>query len=164
MDKMLRQLTEKNAAQDGPDSLVTLSKSIRQVVEQRCASYLPTPSVLVGTEIPVVLDKDKFSNVIYHLVSNAQQATSDDGNVDITLELSADERHMLINIVDTGCGMSEDFIRTRLFKPFDTTKGNAGMGIGAFDAKAYLDKIGGQLLVQSTPQQGTTFTLRIPTN
>jgi putative PEP-CTERM system histidine kinase len=164
MDKMLRQLTEKNASQDGADSLVTLSKSVRQVVEQRCASYLPTPSVLVGTEIPVVLDKDKFSNVIYHLVSNAQQATSDDGNVEITLELSADERHMLINIVDTGCGMSEDFIRTRLFKPFDTTKGNAGMGIGAFDAKAYLEKIGGQLLVQSTQQQGTTFTLRIPTN
>ena len=38
------------------------------------------------------------------------------------------------------------------------------MGIGAFDAKAYLEKIGGQLLVQSKQQQGTTFTLRIPTS
>ena len=71
---------------------------------------------------------------------------------------------MLINIVDTGIGMSEDFIRTRLFKPFDTTKGNAGMGIGAFDAKAYLERIGGQLLVQSKQQQGSIFTLRIPTD
>jgi C4-dicarboxylate-specific signal transduction histidine kinase len=112
----------------------------------------------------VELDKDKISNVIYQLVSNAQQATSDDGKVEIKIELSVDEKHMLINIVDTGCGMSEDFIRTRLFKPFDTTKGNAGMGIGAFDANAYLDKIGGQLLVQSKQQQGTTFTLRIPTS
>ena len=135
-----------------------------QVVEQRCASYLPKPSVRVSSETPVVLDQDKLSNVIYHLVSNAQQATNDDGKVEIEIELSVDERHMLINIVDTGCGMSEDFIRTRLFKPFDTTKGNAGMGIGAFDAKAYLEKIGGQLLVQSKQQQGTTFTLRIPTS
>ncbi|WP_293746209.1 XrtA/PEP-CTERM system histidine kinase PrsK [uncultured Paraglaciecola sp.] len=164
MDKMLHQLTEKNASQDGSDSLVSLSECIKQVVEQRCASYLPAPSVLVSSETPVVLDKDKLSNVIYHLVSNAQQATSDDGKVDIGIELSIDERYMLINIVDTGCGMSEDFIRTRLFKPFDTTKGNAGMGIGAFDAKAYLEKIGGQLLVQSKQQQGTTFTLRIPTS
>ena len=164
MDKMLLQLTEKNVLQDGSDSLVSLSKCITQVVEQRCASYLPAPSVLVSGETPVVLDKDKLSNVIYHLVSNAQQATNDDGKVDIKIELSADERHMLINIMDTGCGMSEDFIRTRLFKPFDTTKGNAGMGIGAFDAKAYLEKIGGQLLVQSKQQQGTTFTLRIPTS
>jgi putative PEP-CTERM system histidine kinase len=164
MDKMLHQLTEKNASQDGSDSLVSLSECIKQVVEQRCASYLPAPSVLVSSETQVVLDKDKLSNVIYHLVSNAQQATSDDGKVDIGIELSIDERYMLINIVDTGCGMSEDFIRTRLFKPFDTTKGNAGMGIGAFDAKAYLEKIGGQLLVQSKQQQGTTFTLRIPTS
>ncbi|MBU3004141.1 XrtA/PEP-CTERM system histidine kinase PrsK [Paraglaciecola arctica] len=164
MDKMLYQLTEKNALQDGADSLVSVSECVQQVVEQRCGSYLPTPKVQVNSEVPVVLDKDKFSNVIYHLVSNAQQATSDDGRVEIEIELSVDERHMLINIVDTGCGMSEDFIQKRLFKPFDTTKGNAGMGIGAFDAKAFLEKIGGQLLVQSKQQQGTTFTLRIPTS
>jgi putative PEP-CTERM system histidine kinase len=164
MDKMLHQLTEKNLLQDGTDSLVNLSQCINDVVEQRCASYLPIPSVVVSTETPVVLDKDKFSNVIYHLVSNAQHATSDDGKVGIEIDLSVDEKYMVINIVDTGCGMSENFIRTRLFKPFDTTKGNAGMGIGAFDAKTYLERNGGHLLVHSQKQQGTTFTLRIPTN
>lgn len=164
MDKMLLQLTEKNATEDGSDSLVNLSECITQVVEQRCASYLPKPKVTVSNETPVVLDKEKLSNVIYHLVSNAQQATKDDGKVEIGISLSLDEKNMLINIVDTGSGMSEDFIRTRLFKPFDTTKGNAGMGIGAFDAKAYLEKIGGQLTVQSKLQQGTNFTLRIPTS
>jgi signal transduction histidine kinase len=69
---------------------------------------------------------------------------------------------MLVKIVDTGCGMSENFIQARLFKPFDTTKGNAGMGIGAFDAKMFLDKIGGQLSVESEEGKGSTFTLRIP--
>jgi putative PEP-CTERM system histidine kinase len=164
MDKMLYQLTQKNVSQDGSDSLVTLSECVKQVVEQRCASFLPAPSVMVSSETPVVLEKDKLCNVIYHLVSNAQQATSEDGNVDIVVELSIDEKYMLINIIDTGSGMSESFIRERLFKPFDTTKGNAGMGIGAFDAKAYLEKIGGQLLVKSELQQGTSFTLRIPTS
>jgi len=164
MDKMLIQLTEKNASQDDVNSLVELSESVKQVVTQRCASYLPVPKVIIISETPVVLDKDKLCNVIYHLVSNAQQATSDDGKVDICIELSANNKYMLINIVDTGCGMSENFMSTRLFKPFDTTKGNAGMGIGAFDAKAYLEKIGGQLRVQSELSKGTNFTLRIPTN
>jgi putative PEP-CTERM system histidine kinase len=164
MDKMLIQLTEKNASQDDVNSLVELSESVKQVVTQRCASYLPVPKVIIISETPVVLDKDKLCNVIYHLVSNAQQATSDDGKVDICIELSANNKYMLINIVDTGCGMSENFMSTRLFKPFDTTKGNAGMGIGAFDAKAYLEKIGGQLRVQSELSKGTNFTLRIPIN
>jgi putative PEP-CTERM system histidine kinase len=164
MDKMLQQLTEKETSDAGKDSLVTLSESISQVIEQRCASYLPKPNLVLTAEVPVVLEKDKLCNVIYHLISNAQQATNDDGHVGITIDLSVDEKHMLVNIVDSGIGMSEDFIQTRLFKPFDTTKGNAGMGIGAFDAKAYLEKIGGQLLVKSVEEQGTTFTLRIPTN
>ncbi|MGS2720707.1 XrtA/PEP-CTERM system histidine kinase PrsK [Paraglaciecola aestuariivivens] len=164
MDKMLRQLTEKETLQDGAESLVSLPDCIEQVIEQRCASFLPKPQIRVTSHTPVVLDKDKFSNVIYHLISNAQQATADDGSIEVELGLSVDEKSMQINIIDSGCGMSEEFINTRLFKPFDTTKGNAGMGIGAFDAKAYMEKIGGQLLVKSTEQQGTTFTLIVPTN
>jgi putative PEP-CTERM system histidine kinase len=164
MDKMLRELTEKNTMPQGAQSLVNLSTNITEVVEQRCRSFLPKPVVSVLSEIPVVLDNDKFNNVIYHLVSNAQQATKDDGKIDIVMQLSSDERYMTVNITDTGSGMSNVFIRSRLFKPFDTTKGNAGMGVGAFDAKTYLEKIGGQLLVQSEEQVGTTFTLRIPTN
>ena len=58
MDKMLLQLTEKNVLHDGSDSLVSLSECVKQVVEQRCASYFPAPNVLVSSETPVVLDTD----------------------------------------------------------------------------------------------------------
>ena len=162
MDKMLLQLTEKDTSQSNIDSLVVLSDCINQVIEQRCASLTPKPSLVVEGELDVVLDKEKFSNVMYHLLSNAQQATADDGKVEVRLSKSANEKQMYVKIIDNGCGMSEDFIRNRLFKPFDTTKGNAGMGIGAFDAKMYLEKIGGQLSVESQPGMGSTFTLRIP--
>lgn len=162
MDKMLIQLTEKNAPQESSEGVVNLAACIEQVIEQRCLSYQPKPEIELTEQIPVVLDQDKFANVIYHLVSNAQQATADDGYVIIKIDKAVDEQFMLINIVDNGSGMSEEFIRTRLFKPFDTTKGNAGMGIGAYDAKAYLEKIGGQLLVESQENKGSTFTLCIP--
>jgi signal transduction histidine kinase len=68
---------------------------------------------------------------------------------------------VLIRIADSGEGMSEDFIRERLFKPFDSTK-SAGMGIGVFESREYIQELGGQLVVASTPRVGTTFTILLP--
>jgi putative PEP-CTERM system histidine kinase len=162
MEKMLRQLSEKSANQDKSQSLCQLSVCIDNVLTQRCASQLPLVALEVHSETDVVLDQDKFSNVIYHLVSNAQQATGDDGFVRIDISQSDNIKQMLVRISDNGSGMSKDFIQRRLFTPFDTTKGNAGMGIGAYDAKMYMEKIGGHLQVKSEPGVGTTFTLIIP--
>jgi putative PEP-CTERM system histidine kinase len=162
MDKMLSQLTEKEVKPEGSDSLVDVAACIGKVVAERCGSYQPKPSIELVEQLPVVLDEEKFSNVMYHLISNAQQATPDDGQVTISIEKTIDDKAVIVQITDTGSGMSAEFIRHRLFKPFDTTKGNAGMGIGAYDAKAYLEKIGGQLLVASQEQAGSTFTLHIP--
>lgn len=162
MEKMLSQLTEKDNSMVSSDSLVLLSASIQRVIDNRCATLLPKPQLVMNSETEVVLDKEKFANVMYHLISNAQQATQDNGKIEVILDKSENDKHMLVKIVDTGCGMSEKFIQARLFKPFDTTKGNAGMGIGAFDAKMFLDKIGGQLSVESEEGKGSTFTLRIP--
>ena len=58
--------------------------------------------------------------------------------------------------------MSEEFINTRLFRPFDTTKGNAGMGIGVFEAKQFFESMAGIIKVESIPQQGTIFTIDLP--
>jgi signal transduction histidine kinase len=58
--------------------------------------------------------------------------------------------------------MSPEFIRERLFRPFDSTKGSHAMGIGAYQAREYARMLGGQLEVKSTEGQGTTFTLQLP--
>ncbi|MFC6438674.1 XrtA/PEP-CTERM system histidine kinase PrsK [Bowmanella sp. JS7-9] len=160
MEKMLRQLTEKQ--DDSSTGLVKthLSSVIDEVVNKRCQLLAPLPMVEYQTDPELTLDADKLANVLYHLVSNAQQATPDNGEVRV---LSYDESDMLcIDIIDTGCGMSQEFIAERLFAPFDTTKGNAGMGIGAYDAKHYAEKMGGRLEVVSQVGKGTRFTLKIP--
>ena len=64
-------------------------------------------------------------------------------------------------IVDRGCGMSEDFIQNRLFKPFQTTK-SSGMGIGAYESYQYLQELGGKITVESKINQGTTITILMP--
>ncbi len=162
MDKMLRQLTQKKEAQQNAQGLCLASDTITRVIEQKCAGNQPKPELDIVSEKQLVIDEEKFGNVMYHLLSNAQQATEDDGFVNVKIEVSLDEKSLQIDISDNGEGMTEEFIANRLYKPFDTTKGNAGMGIGAYDAKSFVEKIGGRLNVRSELNSGTTFTLHLP--
>jgi len=162
MDKMLRQLTEKKVDETGVFSAHKLSDLINRLVDSRCQSLQPLPTIEVESEENVVVDPEKFSNVMYHLVSNAQQATTSEGFVRITLECDPASQQQIVRIEDNGCGMDEAFIEQRLFKPFDTTKGNAGMGIGAYDARNYMQSIGGKLSVDSEVGKGSCFTLVFP--
>ena len=68
----------------------------------------------------------------------------------------------VIEVRDTGCGMAGDFIRNRLFRPFDSTKGRSGMGIGAYEAREFVRELGGQLDVKSEPGVGTCFQIQLP--
>ncbi|MCV2886113.1 PEP-CTERM system histidine kinase PrsK [Aestuariibacter sp. AA17] len=162
MTKMLRQLTEKKEIKEQRDSLCLASSIINHVVDSKCSTMSPIPEVNLIEELQIVIDEEKFSNVMYHLIDNAQQATRDDGFVVIEIDKSLNNKHLIIKVIDNGEGMSESFIHNRLFKPFDTTKGNAGMGIGAYDAKNFIEKAGGQLEVFSEVGVGTTFTLTLP--
>ncbi len=107
-------------------------------------------------------DPDRFSAVVHHLIQNAQEATPDEGRVELRLRRNGDWAQ--IEIEDTGCGMDGKFIRERLFRPFDTTKGNAGMGVGAYESREFIRAHGGELSVTSEPNKGTTFQIKLPLN
>ena len=68
----------------------------------------------------------------------------------------------VIEIEDTGSGMDSDFIRDNLFKPFSSTKGLTGMGIGLFESREYIRSLGGEISVKSTPGLGTKFSIKLP--
>ena len=57
--------------------------------------------------------------------------------------------------------MSEQFVRERLFRPFESTK-NMGMGIGTYESREYIRQLGGEIIVSSTEGVGTTFLVRLP--
>lgn len=107
------------------------------------------------------IDQAKLINVVTNLVQNAQDATQKpDGSVKLVLTATAD--YAVIQIIDNGIGMTPTFIAERLFKPFDTTKGNAGMGIGAYEARDFVLKNSGHIDVESQPDKGTKITLQFP--
>ncbi|HEX4938082.1 MAG TPA: ATP-binding protein, partial [Candidatus Kapabacteria bacterium] len=87
-------------------------------------------------------------------------ATAADGYVDITLR--NDSGYALIEVEDNGSGMDADFVKNRLFRPFDTTKSGKGMGIGVYQTREFIRNLGCDVTVKSEPGIGTTFTIYIP--
>jgi signal transduction histidine kinase len=67
----------------------------------------------------------------------------------------------VIEVIDSGSGMSAEFVRTGLFKPFVSTK-SGGFGIGAYEARELVRAMGGQLDVESREGLGSRFTIRLP--
>lgn len=138
--------------------------NLTQLVQDLIAHHqhrLPAPS-LEGTPPQVMIraDSEQLRSVLGHLVQNAQDATPPDGEIVLNLKIA--KGNVALFIQDTGSGMTEEFIKGQLFKPFESTKGLTGMGIGAYQAREYIQKIGGNIDVTSEPGLGSCFSVRIP--
>ncbi len=103
--------------------------------------------------------EDRLERVLGHLVQNALDATPGQGTVWIGVERISGQ--VKVDVGDTGSGMSDDFIQSRLFRPFSTTK-HSGMGIGTYESQQYIRELGGGITVQSTPGEGTVMTVLLP--
>ena len=121
----------------------------------------PVPSLDCQAEgIPLNANRDRFAAIVGHLIRNAQDATADDGR--IIVRLFRRDESAIVEVQDTGTGMDWEFIKNRLFRPFDSTKGKTGMGIGVYEARDYVHKLGGEIEVISRVGEGTTFRIRLP--
>jgi len=103
--------------------------------------------------------EERLERVLGHLVSNALDATATGGNVWMSVQRESGQ--VRIEVGDTGVGMTEEFVQTRLFKPFSSTKAS-GMGVGSFESAHYVRELGGSLEVASRPAEGTVITVRLP--
>ncbi len=104
-------------------------------------------------------DPDRLLMALDHAVRNAQEATPADGKVEVTLEVNGGMA--TITVADTGAGMDAAFVRDRLFKPFDSTKGTKGVGIGAYQVRETIRSAGGKLIVNSEPGKGTELVISL---
>jgi putative PEP-CTERM system histidine kinase len=139
---------------------VNLAELLTEVVRHLGAGSPPIMLDCSKETVLVRADRDRLASVIGHVVQNARDATPPEGRIAVRMRIEG--RFVVLDVEDTGCGMDEAFIREQLFKPFKTTKGEAGMGIGAFETREYIRSLGGDVEVSSRPGQGTLFRLRMP--
>ena len=157
MNKVLAQLRRGSDAAQAQS--VSLADILTDAVASKHAFKLRPALELPPADLRVRAERERLTRAIGHLLQNALEATPPTGQV--TLRAFGEAGQAIIEISDTGIGMDDEFIRTRLFQPFDSTKG-AGMGIGAYECRETLHALGGTIEVDSTPGSGTRFRLGLP--
>jgi signal transduction histidine kinase len=105
------------------------------------------------------LDPAQIQKVVTNLVLNAREAVSTGGRVKV--ETSQRNGWAVLSVTDNGCGMSPEFVQTKLFRPFQTTK-KKGIGIGMFHCKMIVEAHRGRIEVQTEPGKGTVFHVLLP--
>jgi len=102
----------------------------------------------------------ELREVLTNLIFNAVDATADAGV--ITLRTRPEKGDAIVEVIDTGAGMSQD-VKERCLEPFFTTKGDRGTGLGLAMVFGIIKRHQGTLEIESAPGQGTTFRIRLPT-
>lgn len=163
MRQLMMQLREGATPVDSPRG-IDLGDVIRRVQTAKAGQGRDVevevgPGVEAGERVVAKGHEDRVERVIGHVVQNALDATERGGRVWVRLERH--DGHARVEVGDTGCGMTTEFLRERLFKPFQTTK-PAGMGIGAYESFQYVHELGGKISVDSALDVGTRVSLLLP--
>ena len=161
VDKMKRLLMQLKTGNPIPEAAVALSMDT--VVEQAVvaqAGFAIVPEVSMEGQAPqVVANRERLVRVLGHIVRNAIEATPVGGRV--AVRLTTQEKFVIMEVVDTGPGMSAKYIREKLFRPFESTK-QTGMGVGTYECQQYVQELGGRIEVESRESKGTTFRIWLP--
>jgi putative PEP-CTERM system histidine kinase len=157
MNELLARLSQHNKSRHASPEPIDIGEAVMKAIHAKRLIY-PIESKLENG-LMAVADPARLETIIGHLMQNAIEATSDGSPVKITCRAQGTD--VAIGVSDTGTGMSADFIANQLFKPFVSTKQD-GFGIGAYEARALAQSMGGQLRVESRVGKGTNFTLLLP--
>ncbi len=152
MNQLMLQLRSGEQPVDRPH-LVDLADIVQRVATVRAAGRAGL-RLDVTKGVTALGHEDRLERVIGHLVQNAYESISGQPQVDLRVFRKDDQA--IIEVQDNGAGMTAEFVRDRLFKPFSSTK-QAGMGIGTFESHQYVQSIGGSIEVISRPGEGSTF-------
>ena len=159
MRSLMIQLQEKKSIEP-PRRLDVLAVANRIVTAKRHQSPQPRLACDPSGACEVYAHPERLERVLGHLVQNALDATPDDGKVSLRIRI-ADDALVEVVVEDTGCGMSDEFMRSRLFKPFESSK-TSGMGIGVFEAQQYISELGGSIRIESEEGCGTRVVVLLP--
>ncbi|RZJ01125.1 MAG: response regulator [Brevundimonas sp.] len=139
--------------------------SLRRLWESRALADGVRLTVRVAPDVPEAVRTDplRFQQILFNLLSNAVKFT-DDG--EITVDVSWDGARLTVAIADTGCGIPADRL-INIFNSFEqaeagTTRRYGGTGLGLSISRKLAEIMGGDLIVASVIDQGSTFTLTLP--
>jgi putative PEP-CTERM system histidine kinase len=157
MNGLLERLSQHNKATPEEPRSVKIAELIRSTIEKkRLLHSLQSGQI---EDLTIFADPARVEQILGHLIQNAIDASAE--NQPITISARRRDLSVAIEVADHGVGMSSEFIRTQLFKPFASSK-QGGFGIGAYEARELARAMNGRLEVESTLGVGSRFTLLLP--
>lgn len=160
METLVQKLGELRQKQALASESVCPNQLVRDVLSGLKVEERPALNVALelGATRAVQGDRDMLRRVVENLVTNAVEAMSGAGTLKVRTEDMQVNGSSTVHVVveDTGAGMSEEFVRDRLFRPFATTK-KKGLGIGLYQCRCIVRAHGGDLLVRSRMGEGSAF-------
>lgn len=147
-------------------SSVDINDLLRQVISKTQVKKIERITFTENlADLPATTgDRQKLASVFENLIVNAIEAMPVKGRLEVVTSLENDTHstpRACVSVTDTGCGMSEDFVRTKLFQPFMSTK-KKGLGIGMYQSREAVRQMGGEIKVQSEQGKGTRFIVCLP--
>lgn len=134
------------------DLVTSALKRVENISSVEVASELrPLPRIRV--------DPAQIESVVTNLVLNARDAVKSDGL--IRIETSRQNGSVVLSVSDNGCGMTPEFVRSSLYRPFQSTK-QKGIGVGMFQCKSIVEAHHGRIEVDSELGKGTVFRVLLP--
>ncbi len=157
MNDLLARLSQHNKAKPEDPRPLAVRDAIDAIIGQKRLLH----PLMAGQEqgLIAMADPNRLEQVLGHLVQNAIDASPSDEPVHIMARDVGDQ--IAIDVLDRGCGMSPEFVRTQLFRPFTSTK-EGGFGIGSYEARQLTIGMGGRIDVESVEGEGSRFTILLP--
>lgn len=162
VDKMKRLMERLRALAQQPQpafEAVDLSRLGRSVLAEIRASLKATVVEEWQEVPPVRADPSQMRQVFVNLVLNAEEAVNGAGEIRVSTR--EDQGQVICRVADTGRGIPPEFLHTRLFKPFATTK-SGGFGVGLYQCKMIIEAHGGQVSADSRLGEGSTLSFSLP--
>lgn len=149
--------------QPGQIKIVDLYVAIREVTSVFMADHQRSKRLSLSENLTdgifIEIDPEHLRQVLWNLLLNADEAIEGQGRITISMT-PVDKHKVCVRISDTGCGISQDTLRT-IFDPFFTAKPK-GTGLGLSIVQRIITSYNGLIDVQSTPGTGTTFEIQLP--
>ena len=157
MNDLLARLSQHSQARHSAMAAFDVEKAVGSVIHDKRLIYPIESDFSPG--LSAFADPGRVETILNHLLQNAIDATEDGSPIRVSA--SRQDDWVAIRVSDKGCGMTEAFVANQLFKPFESTK-PGGFGIGAYEARALAQSLGGHLHVDSRVGKGTRMTLLLP--
>jgi putative PEP-CTERM system histidine kinase len=157
LNALLARLSRYGSGQKQDVREVDLSRLAGDIANRFKAAH--PVSLMRADPVQVLADVESLEQALIHLVQNAVDASNPGDQV--FLSVTSDGLAGQIDVIDSGEGMSPEFVRSSLFKPFVSSK-QGGFGIGAFEAREMIKAMGGRVNVESREDVGTRFSVTLP--